>query len=594
MKFCRCKSLTKFPDLSKTPNLKELTLCHCENLVEVHHSVGLLDKLSYLSLHGCPNLRSFPRSLKLRSLEHLDLKGCSSLQNFPEIECKMEYLTTIYLGYSGIEELPSSIGNVTALQVLDLDCCKNLLHLPSTIIQLQHLEELCLKDCSRLRLMELGDDRQSAASIMSTREDEISSRRELVSLQPPTKSSISNGCSPVVFPLVQKLKLTNWHLAESDFFATCNCSSTLTELNLSGSDVVSLPTCMKIFVQLRFLLLMDCKELQEILELTPNIVSVIATRCTSLESFPEVSKKFQFNTSELPALGWIDLSGCHKMVVDVENHMANPLLCKGHLKDYKGLITFPGHQIPVWFSHRKEMSSKCTYCEIKIDGLLHLDEIVGIALCLVIGPIPEINRRYGYTTLLASIIISNDIELDYDITDDHDLCLVDSDVVCLQYLTLESFKIKGEDLGDTLQVEFYGTGSMEFKSCGVHLIRKHVEDVKDHLGMLHEDADHDHLDVPDEEIENSADLILDGIQLSESCHDGDDRNSEANWYPQDTSHPSTLGIKSLDTQGTILDPLSHQEVKDPKEDLDLDRRLGCLSAIFCFLCCLPAFLAIKR
>jgi hypothetical protein len=97
--------LRKIPDVSRIPNLNELNLDYCTNLVEVHHSVGFHDKLVSLNLNGCFNLRSFPRSLKMRSLKYLNLCHCMSLKNFPEIDCQMECLEDITFCGAGIEEL---------------------------------------------------------------------------------------------------------------------------------------------------------------------------------------------------------------------------------------------------------------------------------------------------------------------------------------------------------------------------------------------------------------------------------------------------------------------------------------------------------
>ncbi|XP_041012426.1 TMV resistance protein N-like [Juglans microcarpa x Juglans regia] len=98
MQFFVCKFLTKIPDLSSCSNLEKLDIVACENLVEVHASVGFLDKLDDLYLNGCPSLKSFPRHVKLRSLRYLTLLSCSKHQNFPpQIECKMELLSSIDL-----------------------------------------------------------------------------------------------------------------------------------------------------------------------------------------------------------------------------------------------------------------------------------------------------------------------------------------------------------------------------------------------------------------------------------------------------------------------------------------------------------------
>jgi hypothetical protein len=52
MDFSYCKFLEKIPDVSRIPNLETLVLDGCKNLVEVHHSVGFLDKLVDLSLEN--------------------------------------------------------------------------------------------------------------------------------------------------------------------------------------------------------------------------------------------------------------------------------------------------------------------------------------------------------------------------------------------------------------------------------------------------------------------------------------------------------------------------------------------------------------
>ncbi|XP_059455254.1 disease resistance protein RPV1-like [Corylus avellana] len=242
MNFTYCEFLKKIPDVSKISNLTTLILDGCAHLVEVHSSVGSLNKLVDLSLENCYRLRSFLRSLKLRNLESLVLCGCLELKNFPEIECQMKYLEYVDYQYTGIEKLPSSIGHLIGVKKLYLTGCKNLKNLPDSIYQLQHLERLILKDCTGVKrlpssirylvkvktldlsgctnlmnlpnsiyhlqdleeldlkgcskLVKFPNNRQTMPSIASKDESEISHGEELVQLF----RNSNDGCSSTTFP----------------------------------------------------------------------------------------------------------------------------------------------------------------------------------------------------------------------------------------------------------------------------------------------------------------------------------------------------------------------------------------------------------
>ncbi|XP_042963892.1 disease resistance protein Roq1-like [Carya illinoinensis] len=280
MGFNDCNFLTKLPDLSSILNLKELIVEKCTSLVEVHDSVGSLDNLLKLSFHECSNLRIFPRRLKLRSLRNLNLSDCSNLHEFPEIGCEMKYLSSLNLLRSAVEELPISIRNLTGLDALIINSCKNLVLLPIFLLQ-------------NLRKLGIGGP---------TVEDEILlSEERLLDLQHPTNSSTA----------LQVLNLSNCPQIESSFFPKSsfftmfNSSATLRKLILSESEMVSLPSSIKGFVALSELYLRDCEKLEEILELPPNIKSVDATGCISLQRFSEVLRILKFDGSHIRSLHMI-------------------------------------------------------------------------------------------------------------------------------------------------------------------------------------------------------------------------------------------------------------------------------------------------
>ncbi|KAG7944399.1 hypothetical protein I3843_15G099600 [Carya illinoinensis] len=364
MDFSECHFLTKVPDVSCILNLEKLIATNCKNLVEVHDSVGSLEYLCQLCFFGCSNLRILPASLKLKSLRSLDLSDCSSLRSFPEICCEMKSLTKLILSGTTVKELPLSIWNLTRLDELRLDVCKNLKRLPINIFhRLEHLQSLgIIGDCTNL-VKTLGS---------TTMEDEISSNQEqLQGWVPPTNSS--NGSSAV-----QVLNQSNF-FPISSLYSMFNSRDTLTQLNLSETEIVSLPTWIRGFVALRELYLCYCVNLEEILELPPNIELVDAMGCWSLKRFPEVSRIMEFNGSHIRSLHYICLHGCDKMHENIWNFRGTErLLWKGH---YNATMSSE-NEVAKRGDDDVQLKGNEEWV-INIEGPHFLEHIRGIAIALV-------------------------------------------------------------------------------------------------------------------------------------------------------------------------------------------------------------------
>ncbi|WKA11215.1 hypothetical protein VitviT2T_028739 [Vitis vinifera] len=143
--------LIEIPDISIcAPNLEKLILDGCSSLLILHPSIGKLSKLILLNLKNCKKLSSFPSIIDMKALEILNFSGCSGLKKFPDIRGNMDHLLELHLASTAIEELPSSIGHITRLVLLDLKRCKNLKSLPTSICRLKSLEYLFLSGCSKL------------------------------------------------------------------------------------------------------------------------------------------------------------------------------------------------------------------------------------------------------------------------------------------------------------------------------------------------------------------------------------------------------------------------------------------------------------
>ena len=137
------------------------------------------------------------------------------------------------------------------------------------------------------------------------------------------------------------------------------------------------------------------------------------------------------------------------------------------------------------------------------------------------------------------------------------LKFIGSDHVWLQYSVLESSELKGANM----RVEFYSRpDSVLSKTCGVHPIHKNEENGKDHPGVLHGHVN-GHLDIPDEEMENSVDLLIHGFQLSKRRLDNEDHNLESNCNPQQKRLPvSTSIINFLVSHDIIMLEPPHRKI----------------------------------
>uniref|UniRef100_A0A2N9I3K5 Uncharacterized protein n=1 Tax=Fagus sylvatica TaxID=28930 RepID=A0A2N9I3K5_FAGSY len=169
LKFIRLDSshkLIETPDLTKVPNLEELVLEDCIDLLGVHPSIGVHKKLKVLNLKGCKNLKSLPSKFEMESLEILILSRCAKVKKIPEFGGKMKCLCKLYLDGIAISKLPASIEYLTGLASLILRDCKNLVCVPSTIFNLKLLKDVDISGCSKFeRLPEILGNAESVEEL---------------------------------------------------------------------------------------------------------------------------------------------------------------------------------------------------------------------------------------------------------------------------------------------------------------------------------------------------------------------------------------------------------------------------------------------
>ncbi|RZB92294.1 TMV resistance protein N [Glycine soja] len=249
LKFDKCKFLSQIPDVSHLPSLEELSFERCDNLITVHDSIGFLNKLKILSAEGCSKLRTFP-PLNLTSLENLQLSYCYSLENFPEILGEMENIRGLVLNDLPIKELPVSFQNLIGLQYLNLSF-RNF-QLQSSIFTMFNLNKFSAQNCKGWQWVNSEEGEENMGSILSLKIGEFD---------------------------VQYCDLYD------DFFSTGFTQFAHVEtLCLAGNNFTFLPECIKEFKLLRYLLVSNCKYLQEIRGVPPKLTSLQAINCISLSS----------------------------------------------------------------------------------------------------------------------------------------------------------------------------------------------------------------------------------------------------------------------------------------------------------------------
>ncbi|XP_030930499.1 TMV resistance protein N-like [Quercus lobata] len=240
----RCESITELPELC-APSLEKLDLSYCQNLVKVHDTVGILDKLRIWKLQGCGKLQILPNNLRLKSLEEFLLMDCLRLEKFPNIHPKMKCLRDLNLRGSGIRELPSSIKCLTTLRFLDVKDCENLRYLPDDIYKLQLLIGLSIPTAKLRQTCDYLDSFSSYGFLVL---DTVSFRG-------------------------------NKSIIELDFLMKPEYFPVLKSLDLYATNIVSIPESLSRFTTLQSLDMAKCKQLQEIPRLPQSVQVVVARNC---------------------------------------------------------------------------------------------------------------------------------------------------------------------------------------------------------------------------------------------------------------------------------------------------------------------------
>ncbi|ONH96587.1 hypothetical protein PRUPE_7G138600 [Prunus persica] len=139
--------------LEAFPNLVELNIDYCNDLVELPAKLCDLIHLKKLSITNCVQLSALPDEIgKLDGLEVLRLRSCTDLERLPDSIKNLSKLNLLDMYYCfNIKELPEEIGEMSGLRKIKMVQCLRLLALPVSVLNLEQLREvICDKDTENL------------------------------------------------------------------------------------------------------------------------------------------------------------------------------------------------------------------------------------------------------------------------------------------------------------------------------------------------------------------------------------------------------------------------------------------------------------
>nr|XP_023916987.1 TMV resistance protein N-like [Quercus suber] len=235
----RCQSITRLPDLC-APNLETLNISYCENLIEIHDSIGLLDKLERWILKDCMKLQILPSTLKLN--KSFALWKCPRLEKFPIVHPEIKCLKIFSVYESNIREWPLSLRYLTKRIIrLEIHQCENLGKIWDSTNKLQLLEEI---DTRTLNGFDILQERFGNPTL-------IHYKKILIDLD---------------------------FCMKNDFFPA------LRHITIANSNIVSIPECIFRLSTLKEIYICECTELREIQNprLPQSIRRVIIEKCPSL------------------------------------------------------------------------------------------------------------------------------------------------------------------------------------------------------------------------------------------------------------------------------------------------------------------------
>ncbi|KAD2804079.1 hypothetical protein E3N88_37456 [Mikania micrantha] len=281
--------LTSTPDFSGLPCLERLILDDCQSLARIDPSIGHHERLVYVSMKACSNLKKFPSIMRMEKLETLDLSSCSKFQDFPYIGTYMDCLENLHLSRTSIKIVPKTVGRFcTNLVFFDLSSCRKLKQIDGNFSLLKRLKHLHLSGCDQLE--KLGSDFFDKECCL----EELSlytkgEKLPFFDLEGLPIIQSFHQELPQLPPLLRKLDLSWCDLGDGDIPSDISGLFNLQVLLLCGNKFSRLDSILSRISCLKLLNLSMCRNLVELPDLPSSIAILQAEDCSSLQSVGDLS-----------------------------------------------------------------------------------------------------------------------------------------------------------------------------------------------------------------------------------------------------------------------------------------------------------------
>ncbi|CAL0312719.1 unnamed protein product [Lupinus luteus] len=149
LSFYMCNMIQVFetntiPISEALPNLVELSIDYCKDMVELPNGLCNITPLVKLTITNCHKLSSLPKEIgKLENLELLRLSSCTDLELLPDSIERLSNLRLLDMSKCiSLQSLPEDIGNLSNLRSLYMINCARC-ELPYSVIKFENLKVIC-------------------------------------------------------------------------------------------------------------------------------------------------------------------------------------------------------------------------------------------------------------------------------------------------------------------------------------------------------------------------------------------------------------------------------------------------------------------